>query len=217
MKKDKSKKTLKEFLLIKKEFEKQKRPRLAAEGWDEDWKTLIAIILSAQNRDSLTIKVCENLFKKYKNAKELAEAPLKEIEKNIKSINYYKTKAKNIKETSRIISSLKKFPDSLEELIKLPGVGRKTANVFLAERRKAASIGVDTHVARISRKMGWTKNKNPKKIEEDLMKIFPKKYWNKINYILVGFGQTIGKSRKKEDKVLKRIKIYSSSNFPKQI
>ncbi|MEM4181738.1 MAG: endonuclease III [Candidatus Pacearchaeota archaeon] len=213
--KNKQNRVIKEFFLIKKEFEKQKKPRLAAEGWNDDWKTLIAIILSAQTRDSLTIKVCEELFKKYKNSKELGKAPLKEIEKLIRPINYYKTKAKNIKETSKILASLKKFPDSLEELIKLPGVGRKTANVFLAERRKAASIGVDTHVARISRKMGWTKSKNPKKIEEDLMKLFPKKYWNKINYVLVGFGQTIGRSRKKEDGVLKKIKVYSSSNFPK--
>ncbi len=201
---------IREFLLIKKILEKERKPRLAAEGWDDDWKTLIAIILSAQTRDSLTIKICEELFKKYKNAKELGEAKIKNIEKIIRPINYYKTKAKNIKETSKIISSLEKFPSSLNDLIKLPGVGRKTANVFLAERRNSPSIGVDTHVKRISRKMNWTKNNNPKKIEEDLKKIFPKKYWNSINYVLVSFGQTIGKSRKKEDNLLKKIKSCSS-------
>ncbi|MEM4331003.1 MAG: endonuclease III [Candidatus Pacearchaeota archaeon] len=183
----------------------RRKPRLAAEGWKDDWKTLIAIILSARTRDSVTIKVCEELFKKYKNARDLAEAKIEEIEKIIKPINFYKTKAKKIILASEKIVK-EGFPKNFEELLRLPGVGRKTANVFLAERRNASAIGVDTHVARISKKLGWTKNTKPEKIEEDLQKLFPKSYWRSINYILVSFGQTVGRNRKEEDKVLKKIK-----------
>ncbi len=153
----------------------------------------------------MTIKVCNELFKKYDVPEKLAKISLRQIEKDIGSINYYKTKAKRIKETARMISEVG-LGDSVEELIKFPGVGRKTANVYLVEVKKAAAIGVDTHVGRISRKMGWTKNTNPVKVEKDLEKLFPKKYWNSINWILVRFGQTIGRSRVKEDKVLETLK-----------
>jgi endonuclease III len=185
--------------------EHSESPRLAAEGWGEDWQVLIAIMLSAQTRDTMTIKVCNELFKKYDVPEKLAKAPLKQIEKDIGSINYYKTKAKRIKETAGMITK-EGLGDSVEELIRFPGVGRKTANVYLVEVKKAAAIGVDTHVGRISRKMGWTKNTDPAKVEKDLEKLFPKKYWNFINWILVRFGQTIGRSRVKEDEVLGKIK-----------
>lgn len=184
--------------------------RLAADDWDQDWKTLIAIILSAQTRDTKTIEVCEKLFKKYPYVGSLAKSPLRTIEREIRSINYYRTKAKNIKKTAEILTKTK-FPETLEELIKLPGIGRKTANVFLAEARNVAAIGVDTHVARISRKLGWTKNVDPSKVEEDLKILFPKKYWRSINWILVNFGQTIGRSRKIEDSVIRDIKKLDST------
>ena len=175
--------------------------RLAAE-WSEPWKVLIATILSAQNRDTRTIDVCENvLFKKYDSPAKLGAARLSSIEKIIGSINYYKTKARHIKATARIISK-EGIGDCVEELIRLPGVGRKTANVYLVHVHKAAAIGVDTHVGRISRKLGWTKNIAAPKVEQDLMKLFPRKYWNSINYILVRFGQTYGRSRKGEDEIL---------------
>ena len=179
--------------------------RLAAE-WEEPWKVLIAVILSAQNRDTRTIEVCENfLFKKYDTPAKLGKAPLKSIEKIIHSINYYKTKARHIKATAKIISE-EEIGQSVEELIRLPGVGRKTANVYLVEVHKAAAIGVDTHVGRISRKLGWTKNIAPNKVEKDLENLFPRKYWNSINYILVRFGQTIGRNRKKEDEIIDNLK-----------
>jgi len=136
----------------------------------------------------------------------LAKSQLQSIEKIIRPVNYHKTKARHIKETAKILSKIK-VPDSLTELIKLPGVGRKTANVYLAEVHKKAAIGVDTHVGRLSRKLGWTKNTTPEKIEKDLEKLFPKKHWNSINYILVSFGQTYGRSKKKEDEKLKEIFI----------
>ncbi|MFH0711648.1 MAG: endonuclease III [archaeon] len=189
-------------------------PRLAAEGWGEDWKTLIAIILSAQTRDSKTVAVCEKLFEKYPRVENLAGADLGKIEKDIGSINYYKTKAKNIRETAKILvsrgvrfqnSGIRKTEDIVRELMKLPGVGRKTANVYLVASRNAAAIGVDTHVGRISRKMGWTKEEESHRVEKDLKKLFPREYWNSINWILVSFGQSVGRSRVREDEVLGKL------------
>ena len=190
-----------------KEMEKivNKGMRLAAEGWNEKWKVLISTILSAQTRDEVTIVVCEKFFKKYSSPKKLASASLSEIRKMIKPINFYKTKSKNIKETAKIISK-EGIPETLNELIKLPGVGRKVGNVYLAEAHKANAIGVDTHVARLSRKLGWTKNKDKHKIEKDLERLFPEKHWRSINYILVTFGRQHWTRKKDEDIILKRMK-----------
>jgi|TARA_B100001964_G_scaffold237178_1_gene300194 endonuclease-3 len=183
--------------------------RLAAE-WDEPWQVLIATILSAQTRDVRTIKICDVLFRKYDSIEKLARARLSSIEKVIRSINYYKTKARHIRETAKIVSRGGRgsvvggrIGESVEELMRLPGVGRKVANVYLVQVHNAAAIGVDTHVARISQKLGWSKNKDPHKIEKDLMELFPRKYWNSINYIVVRFGQTFGRSGKVEDGILK--------------
>ena len=183
--------------------------RLAAE-WDEPWQVLIATILSSQNRDVRTIEICNVLFRKYSSLEKLARARLSSVEKVIRSINYYKTKARHIRESARIVSRGGRssvvggrIGNTVEELVRLPGVGRKVANVYLVEVHGAAAIGVDTHVARISQKLGWSKNKNPHKIEKDLEALFPKRYWNSINYIVVRFGQTFGRSGKVEDGVLK--------------
>jgi len=193
-----SKIAIKQLDELKKLIEKNsEKPRLAAEGWDEDWKTLIAIILSAQTRDTKTIEVCNRLFDKYSTSKELGDAKIGDVETQIRTLNYYKTKAKNIRETAKILSNIK-MPETIEELIELPGVGRKTANVFLAEARNAATIGVDTHLSFVSQYLNWTHNKNPYKIEKDLEKLFPKKYWNKINYITVSFGQIYNKREQQE-------------------
>lgn len=198
---------LKQLKELKKLISKKEKPRLAADGWKEDWQTLIAIMLSAQTRDSVTIEICSNLFKKYNTPKKLSSANIKEIEKEIKSVNYHKTKARHIKETAKILSKIK-IPKTIEELVKLPGVGRKTANVFLAETQNAPAVGVDTHVARISIKLNWTDKKFKDRfgIEKDLENLFPKKYWGSINYILVTFGQTYGRSRREEDEILEEIK-----------
>ena len=183
-----------------------KNMRLAAEKWSNEFQTLISIILSARTKDETTIKVGTALFKKYGTAKKLSKAKLKEIEKIIKPVNFYKNKSKNIINCAKILvkNYKSKIPESFDELLKLPGVGRKTANVFLAEKGKDA-IGVDTHVSYISQKLGWTKNKNPHKIEKDLEALFPKKYWNKINETLVRFGKTYT-SRKEKDWILGEIK-----------
>lgn len=176
---------------------------LAAE-WNEKWKVLISTILSAQTKDETTIAISEVLYKKYNTLKRLADAPLSEVRKIIRPINYHKTKARHIKETARMIvyDFAGKIPETLEELLIFPGVGRKVGNVYLAEAHNFNCIGVDTHVGRLSRKLGWSKEKNPHKVEKDLEALFPKKYWNSINYILVRFGRSFGISRSKEDKIL---------------
>lgn len=176
--------------------------RLAAE-FPEKWQVLISTILSAQTKDETTIKISEILYRQYSTPEKLSKASIKTIEKIIHPINYHKTKAKHIKETSKRISK-EGIPDTLEELLKLPGVGRKVGNVYLAEAHKFNAIGVDTHVTRISQKLGWSKNKHPHKIEKDLEKLFPKKYWRSINYIVVRFGRS--HSRKQEDEIFKKIK-----------
>ncbi len=194
---------LKQLKLLEKYGNKM---RLAAEKWPNEFQTLISIILSARTKDETTIRVGNLLFKKYSTAKKLSEAKLKEIEKIIKPVNFYKNKSKNIINCAKILVKEynSKIPESIDKLIKLSGVGRKTANVFLAEKDKDA-VGVDTHVNYISQKLGWTKNKKPEKIEKDLEKLFPNKYWNKINETLVRFGKTYT-SRKEKDRILGEIK-----------
>ena len=198
-----AKKAVKQLEVLQK-LVRGKEPQLAAEQ-PARWKVLISTILSSQTKDVLTNKISAILYKKYKNPRQLGNAPLTQIRRIIKPINYYKTKSKHIKETARIISK-QGIPHTREELMKLPGVGRKVANVYLVEAHNAPAIGVDTHVSRVAQKLGWTKNQNPHKIEKDLEKLFPKKYWNSINYIVVSFGQLYGTSRRKEDILLKKIK-----------
>ncbi len=179
----------------------QKKMRLAAQEWKSPFQILISTILSARTRDETTISVAEKLFNKYPNAKKLSSAKISEVEKIIRPVNFFRNKSKNIVECSKQIVELRgKIPLEIDELIKLRGVGRKTANVFLSELNHDA-IGVDTHVSYISQKLGWTKNKNPHKIEQDLKKLFPKKYWSKVNSTLVRFGKT-HTSRRKKDKIL---------------
>lgn len=183
--------------------------RLAAEEWPTKFQTLIAIILSARSRDETTIKICKLLFKKYGTAKKLSKAKIKNIEKIIRPINFYKNKSKNIIQCARTIVKThnSKVPEKFEELLRLRGVGRKTANVFLAENG-GDNLGVDTHVSYISQKLDWTKNKNPHKIEKDLEKLFPKKYWRKLNYILVKFGKQ-HTSKRKKDEILESVRKIS--------
>jgi len=177
--------------------------RLAAE-WEEEWKSLIATIMSAVTRDEVTIPVCEKLFETYSSIKKLGNAKQKDVEKMIQRVNFYKNKARNIIATAKLLSNMP-IPTTVSELVKLPGVGRKVANVYLAEMHKKDVIGVDTHVARISQKLGWTKNKDPNKIEKDLETLFPKKYWGSINDTLVRFGKTVGTSRRREDEILRTL------------
>jgi endonuclease-3 len=184
-----------------------KDSRLAAEGWNEDWKILISILLSARTNDKVTIPVADKLFRKFNSLKKLSNAEEGEIAKIIRTVNFYKTKSRNVKFCCGMLIENYggKVPREFEKLIQLPGVGRKTANVFLAEIGRD-NIGVDTHVSYISQYLGWTKSKKPEQIEKDLERLFPRKYWKKINEVLVRFGQTYT-SRKEKNKILDEIKF----------
>jgi len=187
---------------IKKLVKGREDVRLAAE-WKEDWKSLISTILSSQTKDETTIKISNVLYKKYPTLKSLARASVSSIKKIIRPVNFYKTKAKHVLETAKIL--IKKYkgkiPRTREELMELPGVGRKVANVYLVEVHKAAAIGVDTHVGYLSQVLGWSKNKNPHKIEQDLERLFPSKDWNSINYILVRFGRIYNTRKRQVEKL----------------
>lgn len=180
--------------------------RLAAEDWDSDFQTLIAIILSARTLDETTVSVCKKLFAKYPAAPDLSSAKREEIEEIINPINFYQNKAGYIINCAKnLVENYNgRVPHDFEKLVALPGVGRKTANVFLAEHDHDA-IGVDTHVSYISQKLGWTQNSAPEKIEHDLMQLFPKEYWKKINETLVRFGKSYT-NRRVKDKILDEIK-----------
>jgi endonuclease-3 len=185
---------------------KARRMRLAAEEWDLKWKTLIAISMSAQSRDEVTIQIAAALFKRYPSLNALSKAKYGDVLYKLRSLNYNRTKARNIIACAKML--VRDYggvvPEDINELIKLPGVGRKTANVFLSEYNHSA-IGVDTHTAYISQKLGWSKSKRPEKIESDLMELFPKKYWGKINPYLVRFGKTYT-SKKEKDMLLEEIR-----------
>lgn len=180
--------------------------RLAAEEWKEEWQTLIAILMSARTLDETTIEVGERLFKAYPTVKGLAEAPQVKIARIINRVNFFQNKAKYVVGCAKVLHEKYdgKPPHTLEELTELPGVGRKTANVFLAEYGHQA-IGVDTHVSYIAQKLGWTRHTDPVGIERDLTALFPEKYWNQINQTLVHFGKT-HTSRREKDALLETLK-----------
>lgn len=157
------------------------------------WQLLIAVILSAQCTDARVNIVTEELFKKYDTLEKIANADLKEFEQDIKSTGFYHNKAKNILACAK--SLIKDYggevPRTLEELTGLAGVGRKTANVIRGNIYDEPSIVVDTHVKRISRRLGLTKEEDPTKIEFDLMKVLPKDHWILYNIQIITFGRAI--------------------------
>ncbi|MBI2442477.1 MAG: endonuclease III [Candidatus Levybacteria bacterium] len=153
---------------------------------------LVATIMSAQTTDKLVNTLTPALFAKYKTAKDYADAPVEDITKLISKVNFANNKAKNIKAAAQIIVEKHegKVPDNMEELDALPGVARKTANVVLGNAyHKAEGIVVDTHVMRLSQKLGLTDKKDPEKIEQDLMQIVPKEDWIDFAHMLILFGR----------------------------
>lgn len=157
----------------------------------DSFKILIATILSARTNDKTTAEVCEKLFLKIKNFEDLDKLTVKQIEKLIYPVGFYKTKAKHLKKLPSVIFSEfnGKIPHTIEDLIKLPGVGRKTANLVRSTAFDKDGICVDTHVHRISNRWGYLKTKTPLETEMALRKKLPKKHWKKINYLLVSYGQ----------------------------
>lgn len=151
---------------------------------------VVAAILSAQCRDSVVNATTKNLFKKYKTARDYASA---DLENEIKAITFFRNKAKNIREAAKLIDKNGgRVPDMMEELTKLPGVGRKTANAILQNAfGKVEGVIVDTHVIRVSYRLGLTKEKNPEKIEKDLMAAVPKKYWKIYPHLMKDHGRAV--------------------------
>jgi len=160
---------------------------------------LVATILSAQCTDKTVNKVTEQLFKKYRNAGDFAKANIKKFEQEIRSTGFYRNKAKSIISMAKmLISDFKgKVPHLMAELVTLPGVARKTANVVLNNAfHRSEGIAVDTHVRRLSQRLGLSKTDDPVKIEQNLMGLVPRKYWGKITYYLVDHGRAICDAKK---------------------
>jgi len=159
----------------------------------DPFKILIGTILSARTRDEVTTAVIKALFSRFKNPNELSRANLSDIKKLIQKIGFYNVKASRLKEVSQLI--IKKYngevPSNLDDLLTLPGVGRKTANCVLVYGFKKAAIPVDIHVHRISNRIGIVNTKNPEETENVLQKSIDKKYWIRVNETFVTFGQNI--------------------------
>jgi endonuclease-3 len=166
-------------------------------GFKNPLELLIATMLAAQYKDVLVNEITEKLFKKYKTAEDFANVDLKELLSYIKSATFAYGKAKNIINTCKILVEKYKgkVPQTMEELIELPGVGRKTANVVLSNAYGIiVGIEVDRHITRVSYRLGLTKNLEPAKIEEDLMKILSKSEWLKFSHMVKDHGRAICKN-----------------------
>lgn len=168
-----------------------------------DYELLIATILSAQCTDDRVNIVTEQLFKDYNTPERIVELTEEELGEKVKSCGFYKNKSKNILEASRkILTDFHgKVPGTMEELISLPGVGRKTANVVLSNAFGVPAIAVDTHVFRVSNRTGLGKGDTPEEVEEKLMKNIPKSMWSEAHHFLIWHGRKVCKARKPECEV----------------
>lgn len=163
------------------------------------FELVVAVVLSAQERDAKVNEVTKELFKKFNTPQQFANASLEEIEKEISSVSFYKNKAKYIKEISQIL--VEKYrgevPNSIEELEKLPGIGRKSANMILYNAFGInEGIAVDRHVLRVSQRLGLTQQQKPEKAEQELMKLVPKDQWGKFSNLLILLGRYICTAQK---------------------
>lgn len=163
-------------------------------NYSNNIQLLVAVILSAQCTDKKVNEVTEKIFKKYKTVDDFADANLKALEDGIHSTGFYHNKAKNIIEAAKMMRDKfdGKLPKTMQEILLLPGVARKTANVVLGNAYGVIEgIAVDTHVRRVSRHLDLTTEQNPEKIEQDLMKLFSKKDWFKLTYLFVEYGRGV--------------------------
>lgn len=170
--------------------------------YSNTWELLVSVILSAQCTDKMVNVVTEKLFKKYRTLEDYINTDVEEFENDIKSTGFYRNKAKNILASAEIVKE--KFggevPDTMEAILTLPGVARKTANVVLGNAFGIVEgIAVDTHVRRLSQKLGLTEHADPNKIEQDLMQLLPQKDWFFLTYGLIEYGRHICPSRKHKD------------------
>ena len=162
------------------------------------FQLLVATVLSAQCTDKRVNQTTPTLFKKYKSIKKMAKADLADIERLVKSTGFFRAKAKNIKSLSeKIMNDFDgQVPDRLEDLITLPGVGRKTANVVLGHAFNTPGITVDTHFGRLSRRFGWSKSNDPVKVEFEVGDLIPQKEWTNLSQRLIWHGRRVCHSRK---------------------
>jgi len=162
------------------------------------FELLVATVLSAQCTDKRVNQTIPALFKKYKNVKKMASADKKDIERLIKSTGFFRAKAKNIKGLSeKILTEFNgEVPNNLQDLVKLPGVGRKTANVVLGHAFGIPGITVDTHFGRLSRRFGWSKENNPVKVEFEVAGLIPEKEWTNLSQRMIWHGRRVCHSRK---------------------
>ncbi len=168
-------------------------------NYRKDYELLIAIILSAQTTDVSVNKITEKLFKKYLSINDFVNVKLIDLESDIKNIGLFRNKSKNIKKMAEIVVNKydSRIPKTQEELESLPGVGRKTANVFLSEFYHVPRIAVDTHVSRVSIRLGLAnRNDSPRKIEQNLMKLYDETLWIDLHHKLIFFGRYYCKAKK---------------------
>jgi len=182
------------LLLVERQMKEFKIPWVTEVSQKKSpYKVLISCLLSLRTKDKTTEEACRRLFKVASTPKKMIKIPLLKLEKIIYPVGFYRNKAKVIRNISkRILEEFKgKVPHNLEDLLKLKGVGRKTANLVLGLGCNIPSVCVDTHVHRISNRIGLVNTNGPLKTEEELKKIFPKNYWIRLNTILVAFGQNV--------------------------
>lgn len=187
-----------------------------------DFKTpfqmMVAVVLSAQCTDARVNQITPSIFEKYPEPKDFANMDISLLEQLIHSCGFYKNKAKNIKAASEIIVNKYNgiLPNTMEELTSLPGVGRKSANVIMLEAfNNPQGIAVDTHAKRISNRLGFSEKNDPLQIEEDLLKIFSKKYYYDVNHLLVWHGRNLCKAKKPDCNncpLKKYCKYYKNNN-----
>ena len=184
---------------IIKRLEKEYRGAKIALHFSNPLELLVATMLSAQCTDEKVNEVTESLFKKYRTAADYAGADSRELEEDIRSTGFYRNKAKNIILTTRMINDNfnGEVPRTMEELITLPGVARKTANVVLYNAYGiTGGIAVDTHVRRLSQRLGLSPSDDPEKIEKDLMRLVPREKWGEFTYLLIEHGRRVCKAIK---------------------
>ncbi len=184
--------------IIKKLKKEYPEPKTAL-NFKSPFELLVATILSAQTTDVHVNRVTASLFKKYKTIKDYAEVPIDTLRKELSSINFYNNKAKNIQASAKMIIDrfTSQVPKTMEELTALPGVARKTANIVLSNVYGInEGIAVDTHVKRLTFRLGLTKNTDPVKIEKDLMAITPREEWGTLTHLLISHGRKICQAKK---------------------
>ncbi len=182
-------------VVLKKLLKSQGRPTMLnrlGQKYDA-YKVLVSTILSARAKDEVTEVISENLFKKYPTPEKLAKANKKDVIKIIRKIGFFNNKSKNVINAAKMLVEKydSKVPKSLPELIELPGVGRKVANCVLVYAFGIDAIPVDTHVHRVTNRLGWVKTKNPEETEVALEKLIPKKHWLVVNEVFVSHGKSV--------------------------